>query len=47
MDDLHFPAVLPNIGKGVENVGELIGGKVLRPMLSSIDGPFWLRMSIS
>jgi hypothetical protein len=46
-DNLHFSAVLPNIGKGVEDVSELIGGKVLRPMLSGIDGPFWFRTLVS
>jgi hypothetical protein len=47
MGNLHFSAVLPNISKCVKDVSKLIGGNVLRPMLSSIDGPVWLKILVS
>lgn len=36
---LHFPALRPNIGEGVQNVGELICWKVLGVVISAIYSP--------
>lgn len=36
---LHLTGVAADIGKGIENMGELLGGQVLGTMLAGVDGP--------